>query len=269
MFSRIICWSVLYLIINPKFNYNAHNYFLFQESSLMALNRKYRIYPGTVFLVLSAVLLSGCSSLQFTPQDKPLLRETPYPIPVQTIVTTALPITTATPLLQQTTAATRTGIITENLPYGITISCPSDWMMEETGVTVTRDYGRDVVNIANFYSPVILPGRDTAGPNPDRSRNTILTVDIDEAGVTDFESYFNRVVLALQDEYGSIDITRHNSQLRIYGYKSYQMDFDTATLRGTYIFTKVGGTIYIFAFSNPTPYSSEVEGIYKSIIISP
>ena len=141
--------------------------------------------------------------------------------------------------------------------------------MEETGVTVTRDYGRDVVNIANFYSPVIPPGRDTAGPNPDRSRNTILTIDIDKAGVTDFERYFNLVSLALQDEYGSIDITKHNLQLRISGYKSYQMDFDTATLRGTYIFTKVGGTVYIFAFSNPTPYSSEVEAMYRSVIISP
>jgi len=47
------------------------------------------------------------------------------------------------------------------------------------------------------------------------SDNTILTVDVDDAGVTDFEGYFNRVVLALQDEYESMDITSHDLQLRI------------------------------------------------------
>jgi hypothetical protein len=242
---------------------------IFQESSVMALKRKYIGYQGTVFLLLAAVLLSGCISLQSTPQDKPLPPLIPDPARDRTIETTAIPAATATPLPQQTdTTASPADILTTNLPYGITISYPRDWIMEETGVNVTRDYGRDVINIANFYSPAITPQRrDVAGP--DKSRNTILTVDIDEAGVADFERYFNLVPFALRKEYGSIDITRHNLQLKISGYKSYQMDFDTDTLRGKYIFTNVHGTIYIFAFSNPTPYSSEVEAMYRSVIISP
>ena len=108
-----------------------------------------------------------------------------------------------------------------------------------------------------------------AGLNPDTSDNTILTIDIDNSGVTDFDGYFNHATLALQNEYGKIDITKHNLQLKISGYKSYQMDFDAQGLRGTYIFTKAGGMVYIFSFSNPTPYSSEVVAIYRSIIIHP
>jgi hypothetical protein len=235
----------------------------------MALKMNYAVYLSTISLLLSAVLLSGCISSQSTYQDKPLPLVTPDPTQVRTIVTTATPITTETPLLQQTTAANRTETITTDLLYGITISYPQDWILEETGVNVTRDYGRDVINVANLYSPAIPSGRKMAGLNPDTSDNTVLTVDVDEAGATDFEGYFNHVTVALQDEYGKIDITRHNLQLKISGYKAYQMDFDAKDLRGTYIFTKVDGTVYIFAFSNPTPYSSEVEAIYRSIIISP
>ena len=235
----------------------------------MALKRKYLVYQGTVFLLVAAVLLSGCISSQSTPMDKPLPPLLPDPARDQTIETTAIPAPTATLLPRQTEpSASPAAILTTDLPYGITISYPRDWIMEETGVNVTRDYGRDVINIANFYSPAITPQRrDLAGP--DTSRNTILTIDIDQADVTDFERYFNLVPFALRKEYGSIDITRHDLQLKISGYKSYQMDFDTDTLRGTYIFTKVGGTMYIFAFSNPTPYSSEVEAMYRSVIISP
>ena len=178
-------------------------------------------------------------------------------------------MTTATALLQQTAPADRADTVTTDLPYGITISCPRDWVLEETGVPVTRDYGRDVVSIANLYSPALPPWQRMAGQNPDPSDRTILTVDVDDAGETGLEDYFNRATVALQDEYGSIDITRHNLQLSISGYKAYRMDFDAKDLRGTYIFTKAGGRVYIFSFSNPTPYSSEVEAMYKSIVISP
>ena len=56
--------------------------------------------------------------------------------------------------------------------------------------------------------------------------------------------------------------------LKISGYKAYKMDFDAKDLRGKYLFTNVDGTVYIFAFSNPSPYSSEVEAMYRSIVIS-
>lgn len=235
----------------------------------MASKINYTMYLGTLSLLLSVVILSGCISSQPAHQEKSLPLVTTDPDQVRTIVTTVTPITTKTPTLQQTTAANQTDTITLNLPYGITISYPQDWILEETGVNVTRDYGRDVINVANLYSQAIPPGRKMAGLNPDTSDNTVLTVDVDTAGVTDFEGYFNHVTVALQDEYGKIEITRHNVQLKISGYKAYQMDFDAKDLRGTYIFTNVGGTVYIFAFSNPSPYSSEVEAMYRSIIISP
>lgn len=236
---------------------------------MITLKRKDIVCPGTVVLLLSAIIVAGCSSSPSAPPGTPFPLVTSDPDPVRTITTAALPVTTAPPLQHQTTAAPPAAIITTSLPYGITISRPHDWMMEETGVVVTRDYGREVLNIANFFSPAIRPGRDMPGPNPDRSRNTILTIDADNAGETDLESYYNHAVLALQDEYGSIDITGHNAQIRISGYRSYQLDFDTDTIRGKYLFTKVGGTMYIFGFTNPSPYSSEVEAMYRSIIITP
>lgn len=239
------------------------------ESFVMASKMNYTVYLGTLILLLSVVILSGCISLQTAPQDKPLPLVTTNSGQVLTIVTTAIPTTIKTPLLHQTTAVKVTETITKNLPYGITISYPEDWILEETGVNVTRDYGRDVINVANLYSPTIPPARKMAGLNPDTSDNTILTIDIDNSGITDFDRYFNQVTVALQDEYGKIDITRHNLQLKISGYKSYQMDFDAQDLRATYIFTKAGGMVYIFSFSNPTPYSSEVVALYRSIIISP
>ena len=148
------------------------------------------MYLGTLSLLLSVVILSGCISSQPAPQEKSLPLVTTDPDQVRTIVTTVTPITTKTPTLQQTTAANQTDTITLNLPYGITISYPQDWILEETGVNVTRDYGRDVINVANLYSPAIPPGRKMAGMNPDTSDNTVLTVDVDEAGATDFGGYF-------------------------------------------------------------------------------
>jgi hypothetical protein len=241
----------------------------------MALQTNHGVYQLAGVLLLSFVLLSGCISMQPAPRDTPpplLAPDTAQAgtsVPAGTPATTAAPVTTATALLQQTAPADRTDTVTTDLPYGITISCPRDWVLEETGVPVTRDYGRDVVSIANLYSPALPPWRRMAGQNPDPSDRTILTVDVDDAGETGLEDYFNRVTVALQDEYGSIDITRHNLQLSISGYKAYRMDFDAKDLRGTYIFTKAGGRVYIFSFTNPTPYSSEVEAMYKSIVISP
>ncbi len=163
---------------------------------------------------------------------------------------------------------------TTTLSHGITITCPSDWEKEIVSETSPRDYGRVTTNIANFYSPDITSDRAyLAQPNVDVSSYTTLSIDVDPGPVTDFEQYFNLVTIALQKYYGHIDITKHNYQLKISpadnfeGYRSYQMDFDTKDMRGSYIFTNVDGTIYIFAFRNPSPYSAEIQDIYKSIKI--
>jgi hypothetical protein len=181
-------------------------------------------------------------------------------------------------------AATGTSATTSKIPpttvylsRGVTITYPSDWQKEEVSETSMRDYGRITTNIANFYSPDITSERAyLAQPNVDTASYTSLSIDVDPNPVKEFDQYFNRVTLALQDYYGHITITKHNYQLKISptdtfeGYPAYQMDFDTASMRGSYIFTDVDGIIYIFAFKNPSPYSAEVQNMYKSIkIVSP
>jgi hypothetical protein len=163
---------------------------------------------------------------------------------------------------------------TASLSHGVTITVPSDWEKDEVSGTSLRDYGRVTTNIANFYSPDITPERaHLAQPNIDKSRYSSLSIDVDQSPVTDFENYFNLATIALQKYHGSIDITKHDTLLKISrtatfsGYKSYQLDFDSETMRGTYIFTNVEGTIYIFAFRNPSPYSKEVREMYDSIQI--
>jgi len=171
----------------------------------------------------------------------------------------------------------RSDMRTADLKEGITISYPADWRMEETGIPVLSDYGRDVINIANFYSPDITSDRAfAASPNPDTSRYTVMNVDVDPVAAPDFEQYFNLATVAIQKQYPDAKITKRNVVLKLSvtdvypaGYKAYELDFDTDDMRGKYLFTNVHGTIYIFSFRNPSPYSKEVENIYKSIIISP
>ena len=235
----------------------------------MAVNRMDSVYPGIVVVLVVLVMVSGCSSPFSASRQTPAPRVTTEAVVITTtaLPPATLPPATTAPPLPVTSAPPAT--ITGRLPYGVTITYPEGWLLEETGVEVIRDYGRTVFNIANLFSPAIGPGRAMPGPNPDRSQYTILTVDVDPAAGADFEDYFNKAVLALQDEYGSITITRHSSQLSISGYRSYQMDFDTEDLRASYIFTKAGSAVYIFSFSNPSPYSAEVEAIYRSIVIAP
>jgi hypothetical protein len=217
-----------------------------------------------VLVLLCAVLSAGCASSPKKAPDQPLLTVTPE-------------ITADQNAGQQPAFGSQTDMTTAALGHGITISYPVDWRKEEKSVTVVRDYGRNVVNIANFYSPNIMSDRAyAAAPNPDKAKYTSLSIDVDPVPVPDFERYFNLATLAVQNKYASTQITRRDVVLHISitdanpaGYKSYELDFDTPTMRGKYIFTNVEGTIYIFAFRNPSPYSKEVENIYKSIIIEP
>lgn len=216
-----------------------------------------------VFVLACVVLASGCASQQKKAAEQPLLQVTPE-------------ISQNQNSAPQPAFGSQTGMTTAVLSHGITISYPVDWRKEEKGVSVTRDYGRTVINVANFYSPDITSARAVAAAaNPDKSRYTTLSVDVDPGKVPDFERYFNLATLAVQGRYEDVQITKRNVVLRISvtdtfpGYKSYELDFDTPDRRGRYLFTNVDGTIYIFAFRNPSPYSKEIEDIYKSIIITP
>lgn len=256
----------------PNYNPAAH---VLSGVPAMASKKKHMTSQAAGALLLVFVLVAGCIASHSSPPDTPQPLQTPDTPPAITSapaaipVTSAAPVTTATALLPQTAPARAADTITENLPYGITLSHPPDWVLEETGVPVTRDYGREVISIANLFSPEIPPWRRMAGNNPDPSDHTILTVDVDENGGTDLEGYFNRATVALQRGYGSIDITRHNFQLSIAGSRAYRLDFDAKDLRGTYIFTRAGGRVYIFSFSNPTPFSSEIEEMVRSIALAP
>lgn len=222
------------------------------------------------YLCLVLVLCGACAGCACmspaqtgTVAEKPRLVVTPEPATVQTLPSEAA-------------FGSRTGMTTTGLGYGLTISYPVTWRKEERGSTEFRDYGRSVINIANFYSPDITSDRAVAAsPNPDTLTYTMLSIDADPGEVSDFERYFSLAVLAVMDAYPSATITKRNVQLKISvtpsfaGYKSYELDFDADDMRGKYIFTDADGTVYIFAFRNPSPYSKEVEDIYKSIIITP
>jgi hypothetical protein len=233
-----------------------------------------------VLVLVSAGIFSGCISPAQNAPQKPLLTVTSENPATQEIPVTREITRTQVPVTSSTGAAfgSLTDMTTAKLSHGVTISYPVNWRKEETGSDTQelRDYGRYTINIANFYSPDITSDRlYAAGANPDKSKYTSLSIDVDPDATSDFERYFNLATLAVGREYSNIEITKRNVQLKISitdtfpGYKSYELDFDTDTMRGKYIFTNVDGTIYVFAFRNPSPYSKEIENIYKSIIISP
>lgn len=216
-----------------------------------------------VLVLLCTVWSAGCTSPQKKAPEQPLLQVTPE-------------ISRDQNPAQQPAFGSQTGMTTVVLDHGVTVSYPVDWNLEKKGGYVVRDYGRNVIHIADITSPDITSDRAaSAAPNPDKSRYTTLSIEVDPVATADFERYFNLATLAVDNRYESVEITKRNVVLRISitnknpaGYKSYELDFDTDTMRGKYIFTNVDGTIYIFAFRNPSPYSKEIEDIYKSVIIS-
>jgi hypothetical protein len=197
-------------------------------------------------LVALSVLFSGCTfSRQVTPA------------PVSTTTTTT--VSTPSPVVTNVTAS---------LPYGVTITVPADWTRQDVLASGPRDYGTTTVNIANFYSPVAIPG--------DPSSYTVLSVDVDQNPGADFEKYFNNATLAVDKTYGvPIQIEAHSYTITISGYKSYELDFQTAGVKGTYIFTSTENGMYIFAFRVPNDppavqaFQGAIVDIYKSIRINP
>jgi hypothetical protein len=157
-----------------------------------------------------------------------------------------------------------------SLPHGVSIAVPSAWTREDLLTSSDRDYGRNVVTIARYTSPVTIPG-DTA------SKNT-LTIDYDQDPGGDFEVYFNQATLALEESYKT-QLDSHSivksSTLDISGYKSYELDFQTSEVKGSYIFTSTEYGMYIFAFKGPNQQvpvhtlQGEMTGIIRSIRLTP
>jgi hypothetical protein len=201
-------------------------------------------YPCTgmavVMLVIVAVLFAGCNSQPASPPAS-------QPAAVAATVTSSGPVTVS-------------------LPYGVSITVPATWTREDVMTSGVKDYNRTAITIARFSSP-----GDAA------SRNT-LTVDVDKTPGGDFEAYFNKATLDLEKTYGT-QLDSHsivkNSMLQVSGYKSYELDFQTAEVKGSYIFTSTEKGMYVFAFKGPNnrvpvqTLEGQITDIIKSIRITP
>jgi hypothetical protein len=210
---------------------------------------------AVIVLVAVSVLFCGCSSP--TDQRMPAVTQAPGGTPTQGSGGT--PGSTAAP--------SGTGV-SASLPYGVTLTVPADWTRKDVMADGVRDYGTSTLNIANFYSPYAIPG--------DWSSYIALSVDVDRNPGTDFEGYFNNATVAVQKTYEAhTHVEIHSYSLKISGYKSYELDFQTEQVKGTYIFTSTENGMYIFSFKVPNKpravqaFQSAVVDIYQSIRINP
>jgi hypothetical protein len=207
-----------------------------------------RIGIAIVVLVAVSVLFSGCTQ----------------PAGQQTPLATGSPGVTA----GQGAPAPVSTDVSASLPYGVTISVPADWTRQDVLTSGVRDYGTTTVNIANFYSPNAIPG--------DQASYTSLSVDVDQNPGADFEKYFNNATLAVTKTYGDpTTVEAHSYTIPISGYKSYELDFQSAEEKGTYIFVSTENSMYIFAFKVPNKtravqaFQGAIVDIYTSIRINP
>jgi hypothetical protein len=218
------------------------------------------IHAVLALAVVFVILFMGC----ILPQQAPAQATAATPVPTAPAATVATEATSA-PIATASEVPTVTG----NLPYGVTIAYPQNWERKDVSTSAVRDYGRNTVNIANFFSPDAIPS--------DSESYTTLGIDIDQSpDTTDLEQYFNLATVGLGKYYGSsFDITKHSYQLKISGYKSYELDWQTKDEKGLYIFTEAKGDVYIFAFKSPNKpmasgaYSAEIEQMYKSVSLNP
>jgi hypothetical protein len=200
---------------------------------------------AVVVLVAVSVLFAGCTTN--SGQGAPAPASTP------------VPVSTPAPVSSKESAS---------LPYGVTISVPADWTRQDVLTGGVRDYGTTTLNIANFYSPNAIPG--------DKASYTALGIDVDQDPGADFEKYFNNATLAVAKTYGEpTTVEAHSYTITISGYKSYELDFQSAEVKGTYIFTSTKNGMYIFTFKVPNKpravqaFQTEIVDIYKSIGINP
>jgi hypothetical protein len=203
---------------------------------------------AVIVLVVITVLFTGCTS----PTD--------HKIPAAT----GSPGVTAG---QGAPVPANTGV-SASLPYGVSVSVPADWTRQDVLTSGVRDYGTTTINIANFYSPNAIPG--------DQASYTSLSVDVDQNPGADFERYFNSATLAVTKTYGDpTTVEAHSYTIPISGYKSYELDFQTDEVKGTYIFTSTENGMYIFAFKVPNKpravrvFQGAIVDIYQSIRIHP
>jgi hypothetical protein len=220
-------------------------------------------FPGSCILILiCCILLTGCTGSTAS-ETTPTVTATPVPTQTTLVATAA-----ATPVATATTTGLKTY---KNTEYGITLSYPGNWEVQEPDSLALRDYGRSTINIVNFYSP----GQNTYA---------VFSVDIDPASTSDLESYYNHAVLALQSYYPHWTMTKHNPQLVVSENKAYRIDYkveheDSIKYDYAYqVYTIADKSPYIFTYQvqniPPTDetyneYLDESQDMVKSVVITP
>ncbi|MGB8219770.1 MAG: hypothetical protein WCE46_05240 [Methanoregula sp.] len=225
----------------------------------------------TVVILVLGIFSAGCTTSTANSSGSPAetavqAQNTPTSLPItatSAVVTTTLPAAATTAAVQYTTYT--------NSQYGITLSYPSDWEMQESGQLAIRDYGRDTINVVNFFSP----GNDSY---------VTFSVDVDPSTTTDLGKYYNLAVIALQNYYPYLVMTKHDAQLEVSGNLAYSIDYQVPlddninSGYGHQVYTIVEGTPYIFSYegANISPtndvyaaHLGEAQDMIRSVTISP
>ena len=180
-----------------------------------------------------------------------------------------IPAATGSPVVtpgQGAPVPANTGV-SASLPYGVTISVPADWTRQDVRTSGVRDYGTTTLNIANFYSPNAITG-DQASYTP----LTSMSIRTPERTLKVLQQ---RYPCRDKDLWRTTTVEAHSYTITISGHKSYELDFQTEEVKGTYIFTSTENGMYIFAFKVPNKpqavrvFQGAIVDIYKSIRINP
>jgi hypothetical protein len=217
-----------------------------------------------VVILVLGIFTAGCTTTSTTSPGTPA-QTTVQAQNIQTPLSA-----TNTPGTAATTPAVQYSTYT-NSPYGITLQYPKDWEAQEAGDLAVRDYGKETINIVNFYSP----GKDSY---------VTFSVDVDPSTTTDLEKYYNTAIIALQKSYPHWEMTKHNAQLKVSDNFAYRIDYrishedSTKTDYGLQVYTIVKGTPYIFTYQakdlTPTDETytanlDEAQDMIKSVSITP
>jgi hypothetical protein len=215
------------------------------------MNASYRYLSIAIVILAVSVLFAGCTSGPAA----------------NTGQATQAPADTNAGAPGGTNSAASAATTALSLPYGVNISVPADWTRQNVLTSGARDYGFNTVNIANFYSPDAIAGNQNS--------YTSLGIDVDQNPGLSFEQYFNNATLAVGNTYGSPTVTAQSITLTIGGYKTYELDFQTPQVHGSYYFTDAANTYYIFSFksqNNDTTIQAsraEITDMVKSISLNP
>jgi len=225
----------------------------------MKTSNSFFLTGGITLILISIVLIAGCTSTSAPTQSQGTVTPTPtsevvVQTPEMTVVQTPV-VTTSTPVPTKSVS----------LANGMTLSYPANWEMETPGDTVMRDYGRITTNLANFFSP-----------SDHNNQYTAISVDLEPELISDNDMYFNLATVGVQKTYGSIDISHHSQLSSAVDMvsacdkcKHYNLEFETKNQDRWYHFIDADGTFYIFTINNPDLNHDQIMELLKSVKVTP